>query len=278
MLEDQESESSEQSGGTSVAENTESQPVSDDAEKQEAAPETKKETVPETPFHEHPRFKELIDERRAFKEQLDQSRGYMEAMQKEMQELRRSSQAPKPASEPKYKQLIEQVRAVNPEFAQFQEEMLKDLESSKQDALSVKELKQQLESYKTQEFQNQAVSKLTSLMDQNKIPDTSRTRYDREIRYLAGVEESQGKKLTLKDVDRLFKSVHEEYSKFTEDIRRDSLKGYVKDKANDRSPAPTTGGAAVSSGAKKIPSLDTQEGFQQTVKLMAEHMRAAKKI
>lgn len=274
----EETEQSEESGGTTAEENSESRPESEVAETQEAAPETKKEDTQEIPFHEHPRFRELIEERRAFKEQLDQSRGYMEAMQREMQELRKSSQTPKQVSEPKYKQLIDQVRAVNPEFAQFQEEILKDLEETKKEALSYKGLKQELDAYKAQEFQNQAVSRLSNLMDQNKISDTLKTKYDREVRYLAGIEESQGKKLSVKDVDRLFKAVHEEYTKFQEELRRESLKGYVKDKASDRNPAPTTGGAAVSSGAKKIPSLDSQDGFLQATKWMADQMRAAKKV
>ena len=267
--------SSEEQESTPTPEESAPQAESEGAEPQEAAPVEPKEE-PQVPFHEHPRFKELIEERRAFKEQLDQAKGYMEAMQKEMQALRQPA-TPQKKEEP-YKQLLDQIEQVNPQFAAYQRQLLQDLEQAKSQAGLAKEVQSRLEQYETRETQTQALNRFQSLMEQNKIPEGFKKRYEREVRALAVEEESQGTRLTVKDVDRLFKSVHDEFTPFIEGIKRESLKGYVKDKKQDATPAAATGGAAVSKGAGKLPSMDTQDGFQKTTKWLAEQLRAAKKV
>jgi hypothetical protein len=271
----EETESSEQTSDTSVAEESASQTESVDASTQEAAP-SKKESESQVPFHEHPRFKELIEERRAFKEQLDQTRGYTEALQRELQALRVPRQDNKP-EEPKHKELIEHLRSINPSFAQFQEELINNLEATRKEASIAKELQKRLDAYEQREFQTQALSRISNLMESNKIPESLRKRYDREIRALAYDEEIQGKKLGLNDVDRLFKSVHDDYTPFIETLKRDTLKGYVKEKKQDTAPASTTGGAPQVPGKKKIASLDSEEGFRGATKWMAEQLRQAKR-
>lgn len=275
MSDESEEVSSESTDSTPAVEESASQTESSGAETQEAAPDKTKE-APEVPFHEHPRFKELIEERRAFKEQLDQQRGYAEAMQNELRAMR-SAQAPQKVSEPKHKQLIEQLKAVNPEFAAFQEEILSNLEEAKKEAALAKEVQKRLENYEQREFQTTAVSKLNSLYEQNKVPETLRKRYDREVRALAYETESQGKKLGIQDVEKLFNSVHGEYAPFIESLKRETLKGYVQAKKSDSAPAGATGGAAFTPGAKKFSPLGSQEGFQQTTKWLADELRKAKK-
>ena len=70
-----------ETGDTSVTEESGSQSESSEAEPQQAAPETKQEEKP-APFHEHPRFKELIEQNRNFKEDAAQRAQAMEAMQR----------------------------------------------------------------------------------------------------------------------------------------------------------------------------------------------------
>lgn len=266
--------SSEEQETTPSPEESDSQPESEGAEKQEASPEKPKEE-PQVPFHEHPRFKELIEERRAYKEQLDQTKGYVEAMQRELHAERAARQVkPTVSNEPKYKALLEQVRAVNPEFAQLQEELMSSLEEAKKEASNSKKALDRLDAYEQREFQNAAISKLSTLMESNKIPDPMRKRYDREVRAMAYEEEMQGKKLSLADVDRLFKAVHEEYAPFVESIKRESLKGYVKEKKSDTAPAGATGGTAAVAGTGKF-KADDQESL---VKWMAKELRASKKV
>lgn len=273
-MEDQEV-SSETTDSTPAVEESAPQAESEGAAPQAAAAEKKEES--NTPFHEHPRFKELIEERRTYKEQLDQTKGYMEALQREMQALR-TAQTPRQANEPKHKQLIEELKAINPAFAEFQQELIQNLEEAKKEASTAKTALSRLDAYEQREFQTQAVSKLQSLMDTNKIPENMRVRYNREVRALAGEEESQGRKLGIQDVERLFKTVHDDYTPFLESIKRDTLKGYVKEKKQDSAPATTTGGAPAVSKAKKLPSLDSAEGMQQAVKWFADQRRAAKKL
>lgn len=266
--------SSEESVDSSVNEESTSQVESSEAGPQEAAPEPKEE--PQIPFHEHPRFKEIIDERRAFKEQLDKQSGYLEALQRELQASRAAQ--PKPVNEPKYKPLLEHLKAINPEFAAYQEDILNRTEAAEKRAAAAEEVQKRLEAYEQREFQTSALNRLQNLYESNKIPETIRTRYDREIRSLAYDQEIQGKKLSLKDIDNLFSSVHNEYTPFLESLKRETLKGYVQGKRSDSTPAPATGGAAFTPGAKKFKPVDSQEGFQQTTKWLAEQLRAAKKV
>lgn len=271
--EDISEDSSDETDQTSEVDTSDSQTDSQEAEKQEALPE-KKTDESNVPFHEHPRFKELIDERRAFKEQLDQAKGYMEAMQRELQAVRTQT-APRAVPEvSKYKSLIDQMRAVNPEFAQFQEELVTKLESFQKKAEASEKLQARLDSFEQQNFATSAVSKLSNLLESNKIPEALRKRYDREVRAMAYEEEAQGKKLSLNDVDRFFKAVHEDYTPFLENIKRETLKGYVKEKVGDKTPAATTGGAPIIPGKNKIKAGDEES----LVKWMAGELRAAKKL
>lgn len=266
--------SSEEQETTPSPEESESQPESAGAETQEAAPEKEQEEEAHVPFHKHPRFQEVIEQNRAYKSDLDQTRGYLEAMQRELQAMKAVPQAQPKPNEPKYKQLIDNLKTVNPEFAQFQEDMIKNLEEARQEASAAKEVQKRLEAYEQREFQTNAMSRLNNLYETNKVPEVIRKRYDREVRSLAYELEVQGKRLQLKDIDSLFKSVHEEYTPFLESLKRETLKGYVQGKKSDSIPAPATGGAPAVSGAKKIQAGD-QEGM---IKWLAKGLRDAKKI
>lgn len=262
-----------ESDSTSTVENTDSQSESTEAVQQDAAPAKQEEQVP---FHEHPRFKELIEERRAFKEQLDQMRGYNEALQKQMEGLRTAQ--PKSVNEPKYKQLVNELEGYNPAFAKSYEELITKQEQMEKRLEEAAQIRQELEQYKQAEFQSKANSRLESLLTSNKITGKTKDRYEREIRALAMQEEIQGKKLSLQDVDRLFNSVHTDLNAYVEELKRDTLKGYVKEKKQDAAPAPTTGGAPATSGAKKLPSLDTEDGMAAAIQWFAKERRAARKV
>lgn len=276
MSDESEEVSSESTDSTPGVEESASQSESSGDEQHAAAPDKEQEEE-HVPFHKHPRFTELIDQNRTYKSELDQYKGALEMMQRELQASRQAPKAESKPQESKHKQLIEQLKAVNPEFAAFQEEMLQNLEEAKKESALAKEVQKRLENYEQREFQTSAVSKLNSLYEQNNVPETLRKRYDREVRALAYETESQGKKLGLQDVEKLFKSVHDEYTPFIESLKRETLKGYVQSKKGDSAPAGATGGAAFTPGVKKFAPLGSQEGFSQTTKWLAEQLRAAKK-
>lgn len=266
--------SSEETDSTSTVEESVPQTESTEAVQQEAAPAKQEENVP---FHEHPRFKEIIEERRQYKEELAQARGYMEALQKQMEGLKQPQTAKQPEG-PKYKQLIDELQTYNPGFAKSYEEILTKLEKAEQQAEQATQLQTRLDNYERQDFQDKANSRLKSLLETNKIVGKTGEKYQREIYALASQEESQGKKLSIQDVERLFTMVHTDHSAYVEELKRDTLKGYVKEKAKDAAPATTTGGAPATTGSKKLPSLDSDEGMEAAVKWFAKERRAARKV
>lgn len=275
MSDESEEVSSEETDSTPAVEESAPQAESSGDEQQAAVPDKEQEDE-HVPFHKHPRFTELIDQNRTYKSELDQYKGALEMMQRELQASRTPKAEVRP-QESKHKQLIEQLKQVNPEFAAFQEEMLSNLEAAKKEAALVKEVQKRLDNYENRELQTSASSKLQSLYEQNQVPDTLRKRYDREVRSLVYERESRGEKLGIKDLEGVFKSVHDEYTPFLESLKRETLKGYVQSKRGDSTPAGATGGAAFTPGVKKFAPLGSQEGFSQTTKWLAEELRKAKK-
>lgn len=272
-MQDENQESSEETAAIPSGEESESQPESTGNEEQEASSSKKTESEniplndPKNPYFE--RFSELTYQNREFKGRLSEYDQNFRQLQQQLADLK-AAQAPAPKAEPAYKSLMDQLESVNPEFAKFQRDLL---EKADRAGLAEK-LQQRLDQMETRDFQAKAVSRFNTLLETNKVPAELKDRYNREVRALAYDMESQGKKLGVDDVDTLFKTVHDDYSKFLEDIRRKERASYVQAKKGDSTPAPATGGAAVTTGAKKIAAGDEES----LVKWLANEMRTAKKL
>lgn len=254
-------ESSEESVDTPVVEESAPQAEASGVEENESPPEVKTEEK-QTPFHEHPRFKELIDQNRAFKEESSQRAYALEAMQRELQSLR--NQVPK-KEEPKDPFLAE-LEKVNPEWG-------KSLQAVYDQAGKTGQLEQRIAQYEQAQFAEKAMNKLSGLMESNKIDPVDRKLYDRAVRAEVYDREARGEKLGLKDLDKIFNEFHTEYSKAMEDRDRRVTAQYTTAKKTDVTPKGTTGGAAASSGMKKLAANDTAG----QAKWLADQIRAMKK-
>ena len=269
-------ESSEQTDSTPAVEEDSSQESSEGAEAQEAAPEKEQEREsiplndPRNPYYE--RFTELTTQNREFKGRLGEYDQTIRQLQQEMAVLR-TAQAPKKEEAP-YKPILDHLETIDPSFAKFQRELVEKAETANKRAEIAEALQKRLDAMETRDFQTQAVSRFHNLLETNKVPENLRQRYEREIRILATDLEAQGQKLGLQDVDKLFNTVHSEYTKFLEDIRRAERASYVKAKRSDVTPAPATGGAAVSTAPTKIKAGDDES----LVKWMAKQLRDAKNV
>lgn len=256
--------SSESTGDTSVSEESNSQFESSGAETHDSAPETKSEERP-APFHEHPRFKELIDQNREFKQQNETYQQSLRALQSQMEDFKKSA-APK--KEEPQDQFLADLEKVNPAYA-------KSLRAVYEKANIGEQALQRLQQMESQQFAQKAFSRFDNLMSSNKIEDP----VDKEI-YSAAVEaevyrrESRGERLGLQDLDKIFNSFHAKYSKYNEDRERKTTARYVSAKKNDATPVGATGGAAMgSAGMKKFSSIDSPEA----IKWLATEMRKNKK-
>lgn len=260
-------ESSETTDSTPTVEESESQPESTGAEQSVSAPEKAQEEKPvEPPFHEHPRFQELIRERQEARQREEKYQQDMYRLQAQLETLKEQS---KPKVEQPKEKFLADLEAIDPSYAKY-------LQSVQQQAAKSEALEQRLQQFEQQQFAEKAVAHFNKLLDDSKITDPM----DRKIvKYAVTQEvtarESQGQKLSLKDLDKITSDFYSEYKNTMESRERAITAKYVQTKTQDKAQAPkgATGGAAVSSVAKKLKGND----FSGQAKWLADQIRAMKK-
>ncbi len=262
-MEDQSDVSSEVTDNTPVVEESASQAEPSGAEQQASAPEVKPEEK-QAPFHEHPRFKELIDQNRSFKEMDAQRSQAIERMQQELYALRQQA-APK--KETPVDPFLADLEKVNPAYA-------KSLQAIYEQAGKTTQLEQRIAQYEAQQFQKEATTHFSKLLDDNKVTDPfDRKQYERAVRAEVYERESRGQKLGLKDLEKIVGEYHSEYKKTMEERERAITAKYVTAKKADSTPKGATGGAATSSSTKKLAADD----YAGQAKWLAGQIRGMKK-
>lgn len=215
------------------------------------------------PFHEHPRFKELIDQNRGFKEQSEK---YQQEMSRLQQELQSIKQQVTPKKEEPVDPFIRDLEKVNPEYAKSYRQLAEQAKVAQQ-------IQQQFQQYQQQQFAEKAVNHFDNLLSTNKIESADQDLYRAAIKAEIYEREAKGERLGINNLDSIFKSFHNKYSKYLEDRDRKITARYVTDKKSDQAPASTTGGAATAPVMKKFSSVDSPE----TIKWLADQLRAAKR-
>jgi len=198
------------------------QPETTQSESQSASPapsEQPQENLDrQVPFHEHPRFKELIEERRSYATQLEQMKAQMENMQRSQQESARAAQ-PKPVNT-----FVEKLREIDPSYAQY-------IESLEARASKTETIEQRLDAYERARIVNEYESTVTKLHTDNKIPAELQPLVRQQLDAMA----RSGELRDIKDVPNAYKKVAEVFSKFTEGLKRSTTASYVQDKSKDAS-------------------------------------------
>lgn len=251
-----------ESDDTPVVEESAPQAEASGAEQQEAAPEVKQEEkLP--PFHEHPRFKEVIEQNRSYKDQLSQYQGALERLQQQMETLKQQNV---PKQEVPKDPFLSDLEKVNPAYA-------KSLQSVYDRAAKAEQIEQRLQQYEQQQFAQQAYSRFDNLLSTAKVSDSDKEMYKDAVEAEVFRREAQGKKLGLNDLDSIFNQFHTKYSKFKEDMERSITAKYVTAKKSDTTPKGATGGAATAPTMKKYAAND----FEGQAKWLAEQIRQMKK-
>lgn len=256
---------SDASGESSSQESSESTETGEGA--QTSAPQQQPDT---TPFHEHPRFKELVEQKnQALTAQKSLQEKY-EAMERQLKEL----STPKVQTQAEKDELIEDIRKVDPRLAERLEKFGKSVSS-------VEQLQAKLEAYEQNQAKSQqqqvvqsAVAKINQLHETNKVSPELKSFINNEIdrQYMSG----QLKELS--QVESLYKAVHEQYSKFVDSIKRSERESYVKAKTPDsKVPASQPKGEPAKPAPKKPAySKDPEVAKQQIVSRYLK-MKAAEK-
>jgi DNA repair exonuclease SbcCD ATPase subunit len=222
---------------------------------QPAATQEASQPESQVPFHEHPRFRELIDQKNKMAEEVQSYQRSMSEMQQMVRELQQRAQQPKQEDA-----LIARLKQIDPEFGSRFEE----LNSAKEEIRAFREWQQDMQ---MQTYRHQAETSLSSLYDQHKVPENFRERYKNEINAIAAANPD----LRVSDLPKVFKHVHDGYTKFVEELRRQERASYVGDKNAGKTPSTVSGGAAPSAKSE-AQSMTKEDAVNEIVR----QMRASK--
>lgn len=193
---------------------------SSNSEQLESANETvESQKQPEVPFHEHPRFKELIEYKKQSEERLANYERQMQQVQSQYQEALKARE-PAKQKHP----FLENIAKVDPAFGEY-------FESLESRAAKAEALEQRIQQFETKQFQERAVNTVNSLHEQNKVSPELRDFYNAQL--IAA--ESQGRIRGIDDIQKVYREVHEGISKVLEARDRTTRASYVTDKSKDAS-------------------------------------------
>lgn len=225
---------------------------------QEAASANQSTQQDNVPFNEHPRFRELIDEKNTLKTQLAE-------MQAQIQRLSTPQQ---PQTKEEKDAMVERLMGIDPEFG-------KDYAGLKAALKELNELKAWKQQTETQSIQEKAVTSVNQLHEQNKVPAELRDMYNAALE----AEARKNPRMTLNDLPNAYKAVHERFTKYIDSVKRSERESYVSDKRSDaRAPSSQPKGRPVTGSTRKEFSSDPGEARQQTVSEVLKLMRAEKDI
>lgn len=227
-----------------------SQPV-----QQEAAPQQQK----EVPFHEHPRWKEVMEERNAERQARQTLEQQIASMQRQLQE----SLKPKTeVQDPMY----ERLKGIDPEFADY-------MKSLKDQASLTKQLQEELSGMRQEQFVSSAMAKFEDLNKANGVSPEIANLYFSKLDL--GVR--TGEIRDLKGLEQAYNALHTSTKKFMEAQERSIIEKYTASKKADASkPAGQAKAKAPSQNAKVDFSKDPAEAKAQLIKHIASNLRAGR--
>lgn len=189
----------------------------------------------ETPFHEHPRFKELIEERKQMQEQLQT---FQRQMQEQQSQFKSFSE-----KKPDQHAFVAKLAEIDPKYGEWAQ----DMERTKQEFAELK-------AWKQEQARDQLVKEYTSSVDKlhetNKVPAEWREFVKSQIDAVAMSNPSLG----LKDLPKVYTDVYGKISKLMEGTKRAERASYVADKSKDGAvPASQPRGKVASGKADTAP-------------------------
>lgn len=215
-----------------------------------------------TPFHEHPRFKELIQQKNEFSERLKQYESRFEQMSKELTGLKQ----PK-AEEPKFDKtkLLERLKGIDPEFAAYQASLLKELD----------DLRGWKDTTVQERTSAEVQSTLSKLHQDHKVDSPELQEwYKTRLKALSDSNPNLG----VKDLPGMYKSVHESITKYFDSRDRQTVANYANQKkADSKVPSNSKGQSAKPHTPKPVQySKDPEEARAQRVAGIMKEIRAGR--
>lgn len=215
------------------------------ANEQPASLQTNNKPQDAMPFHEHPRFKEIVEQKNRYAEQA-------KSLEQRLAQLEQSINKQK---QPEIDPVVAELKNVHPAFAERFEQLLSNQKE-------LQELKTWRQEMAQQQFVNSALSTIKDLHGTNKVPQDLQEFYAQEIdrRYMSG---------QIKDLDGVkaaYKDVHDKFSKAIEGIKRSERESYVSDKSKDAAKPRTQPKGSVPKPGNNQQVAKTPDEFKRLVR------------
>jgi uncharacterized protein YdcH (DUF465 family) len=224
-----------------------------------AAPESQPVAKPEAaPFHEHPRFQELVSQKNQFAEQVKQ-------LQAEMA----SFKASQPKAAPERDELMERLKGIDPAFADRFGKIGE-----------VDKLKAELEEVRQWRAQQSAQTEYQSVQNgkekfyaDNKVPAEHRELYEAQL--IAAAQANPNLKTT--DLPQVMKAIHEKTSKLLGGLQRSAQAQLVTaKKADGARPATQPKGQMPGAGKNEKGSMSKAQAKEDMISKVLAELRAGK--
>jgi hypothetical protein len=212
------------------------------------------------PFHEHPRWKEVMEERNAERTRAQALEQRLADMDRRYQELSR------PRSEPKKDALVDRLTGIDEDFGRRFGEIAKQAELATQ-------LQEQLNAFKEERVVESLKGKFEELASKNSLDPTDKELYFSKL----DLAYRQGKLRSPADVEAQFKAIHEPQAKRMEAYKRAAIEEYTKAKKADATrPTGQPKGKAPSAGKVDFSKMSQQEAKAFLNKQIVTQLRAGR--
>ena len=255
----EQSQSSDVSSQESSSE-TPPQTAENDSRSEASAPEQGSQK--DTPFHEHPRWKEMLQQRDQFANQVRELQQKIEGLNRPKEQPQQTQAQAKQMSK-----FVERAKNIDPEFAQW-------VEQQESAASSVQQLMQQFQAQAQAAERAQAQTAIQNMHTEHKVPKEWHSFYQNALRSKA----LDNPNLGVKDIPQMYKEVHQEFSKFLEDYKRKELASYGQSKKADSSVPASAKGAAPKPSNKQQFSKDPEEARGQLVSRIMQNLKQSKDV
>lgn len=218
-----------------------------------------------TPFHEHPRFKELV-------EQKNQAIAAQRSLEQRLHqfEQRLNQPAPQAQKQAERDELIEDLKKIDPRLASR-------LEAFGNSSKTTEQLQTRLEAFEKaqhQQAQQQvlqtAVGKINNLHEMNKVSPFQKKVIESQLdlAYRSGQLDARD----LAKVESEYKRTLDEAKAYEEELKRETLKSYVPaKKADSATPTSQPKGTPAKPGAKK--TIYSSDPEVRNAQIVAEYMK-----
>jgi chromosome segregation ATPase len=222
-----------------------------------AAPEQKQ---PETPFHEHPRFKELVEQKNEALRRYQEMESRYKTIEQQVSSLKDSQ--PKAPSETD--QLIADLKKVDPRLANVIEQQLKAAKTAESVQARLEQFEKQSQESARQNQLSTAVAKINSLHDSNKMSEFGKQFINNQLDLAyRGGQLNAG---DLKAVEAAYAEASKAIKSYEENLKRDLTKSYVESKAKDANvPASVPKGAPAKAAQKPLNVPKDKEALKSTI-------------